>query len=71
MIDAEHGDLLAENGAAEVGDRHIDHVHAGLAHDVRIDTRHVVYIADDHLICRGARFGSGAQAKQCAKHHDC
>ena len=71
MIDAEHRDLFAEHRAAEIGDGHVDGVDAGLAHDVRIDARHVVDIADDHLIGGGDGLGGGVQAKQCAERHDC
>ena len=71
MIDAQHRDFLAEHGAAEIVDGHVDGIEAGLAQDVRIDARHVVDIADDHLIGRGARLRRGVQTQQCAERHDC
>ena len=58
MIDAQHRDFLAEHGTAEILDGQVDGFEAGLAQDVRIDARHIIDIANDHLIGRGARLRS-------------
>ena len=52
MVGGQDLDRLAEHRAAEIGDRHLDRLDAARADDVGVGPRHVVDVADHHLVRR-------------------
>ena len=63
VIGGEQHDLLAQYGAAEVGNRHVGAFDRALAGGIRIDSRQIVDVADDYLIA-GSRQRCDRQAEE-------
>ena len=55
-------DLVAEHRSAEIRNRHLDGFNTAFANDVGIKSRHIVDVADHHLV-------GGCLGKRCNKKH--
>jgi hypothetical protein len=55
---------LAENTPAKLGDRHLDRLDPARTEKVGVRARHVVEVADHHLVAGGGGRASGQESTQ-------